>query len=86
MPVAQPYISATVLGYIRIMSYENNRTPFGMKFLKQDQYFKGSTRIQISGSFVSQNNSRIVYQCPGNSDSLHLSPRHLIRFMFQPVT
>ena len=35
MSVTQHDIPATVLGNLRIMSYEDNRTSLGMKLLKQ---------------------------------------------------
>ena len=67
------------------MRYEYNCTSFRVKFLKQDKYLKRGTGVEISGGFVGKDNGRIVHQCAGDGNTLHLSAGHLVRLMFETV-
>jgi hypothetical protein len=37
--------------------------------------------VQVSGGFICQNQSRVVYESPGNSRALHLTARNLRRLV-----
>ena len=85
MAVAQCDVAAAVLGYLRIVGHEYDGTSLGMQLLEKDQYLERCTGIEVTGRFIGEDDGRIVYQCPGDGDALHLSAGHLVAFMHQAV-
>ena len=85
MPVAQRDIAAAVLGDLRVVGHEYDGTSLGMQFLEKNQYLERGTGIEISGRFIGEDDGGVVYQRPGDGDTLHLSSGHLVAFMHQAV-
>ena len=68
-----------------VVGHEYDGTSLDMQFLEKNQYLEGGTGIEVSGRFIGEDDGGVVYQCPGDGDTLHLSSGHLVAFMHQAV-
>ena len=85
LSVAQHDVAAAVLGYFGVVGDEDDGASFGMQLLEQYQNLERSTGVQVTRSFVCQDNGGIVHQGAGDGYALHLTAGHLIGLMFQSV-
>ena len=84
MSVAQHDVAAAVLGYFGVVGDEDDGASFGMQLLEQYQNLERSTGVQVTRSFVCQDNGGIVHQGAGDGYALHLTAGHLIG-LYVPV-
>ena len=56
-----------------------------MQLLEEHQHLERRAGVEVAGGFVGQQYGRIVDQGTCNGYALHLSTRHLVRLVLQPV-
>ena len=67
------------------MGHEDDGVSLFVELLEQNQHLERCARIEVTGSLVGQQHGRLVDQGAGNSYTLHLSTRHLVRLVVQTV-
>ena len=64
---------------------EDDGASRGVQLLEEHQHLETRPRVEVPRRLVGQNDRRIVYQCAGDGHALHLSARHLVAAVQQPV-
>lgn len=76
--VVQMKDALAAAGDVLIMGDDDEgASPPGRRRKQNGHHFDGGGRVEGSGGFVSEDNRRIDYLGPGNSDALSLAPREL---------
>ena len=73
-----------MLGKLGIVSYHDYETVVSY-FLEKLHYLNARVRIKRTRGLVGKKNIGVVYECACDSNSLHLTARHLIRLLVKLI-
>src|SRR6185436_9200663 len=83
--VQQKYLMSRKTHHARVMCHNQHCAAGSMKIGKQLHDRNTAGCIKVSSGFVSENQARVIDQCPGDGDALLLSTRELGGTMIRTV-
>ena len=67
------------------MGHEDDGAPLGVELLEEHEYLEAGARVEVARGFVGEDYGGVVDQGAGYGYALHLSARHLVAVVVEPL-